>query len=428
MKWFFCWCQDTDFRDDHNWKDLIRASVESAQKNTTLEPNFIYDGEKSEFTDELTSKGVNVIFHKLSFTKEIMQFKPDDSGWQAVARGAFLRFDIPLVTDSRDDFVLYTDADVIFMRNPDFLGYNPKFIAATSESIRGTKADFNSGVMLINLPFFRKIHADLIAFTTKNFDIALKFALDQGILKYYMKEDYLLLPEIYNWKPYWGINNEAFIVHWHGPKPETIGKLLNGKIETTHQGWMHLYKKDKNAYKFYLNRHMSVMKSIFGIKNVARGKNATQSSVSQWSTAPVPEIDASGAVNGVINGLQGFHTEIEDSPWWMVDLGGMFSISEINVFNRLDLPPDIPLRAARLAIEIGPDADHLAEVFRRETDEPFGGADGNPLIWAPPAPVTGRFVRIRLLTHNYLHLDQVEIYGEPATATPTDAPAPPMLE
>ena len=30
----------------------------------------------------------------------------------------------------------------------------------------------------------------------------------------------------------------------------------------------------------------------------------------------------------------------------------------------------------------------------------------------PNIPIPGRFVRIRLLTRNYLHLDQVEVYGK----------------
>ena len=38
--------------------------------------------------------------------------------------------------------------------------------------------------------------------------------------------------------------------------------------------------------------------------------------------------------------------------------------------------------------------------------------DGNPLVFAPSIPIPGRFVRVRLLERNYLHLDQVEVYGE----------------
>ena len=421
MKWFFCWCQDTDFRDDHNWKDLIRVSVESARRNTSLEPNFIYDGEPSDFTEELSKKGVKIIYHKLSFTKEIINYNPSDKAWQAVARGAFLRFDIPIVANCNDEFVLYTDADVIFLRDPDFSGYHPHFIGATCQSIRGGKSDFNSGVMLLNLKTFQLIYDSLIDFTIRNSELASKFVLDQEILREFIKENYLFLPEIYNWKPYWGVNREACIIHWHGPKPETVSKLLNGEIEKTHEGWAHLYEKNKESYKYYVDNQKLILRNFYkNDTNVAFGKLATQSSISQWSTGSTPETDAAGAVNGVINGLQGFHTAIEESPWWMVDLGEVHAISEICIFNRMDLPPEIPQRASRLAIETGIEKDDLIEVYRRESDEPFGGIDGNPLVWSPAAPIIGRYVKIRLLARDYLHLDQVEVFGKPAPLLPED--------
>lgn len=146
--------------------------------------------------------------------------------------------------------------------------------------------------------------------------------------------------------------------------------------------------------------------------SIGRGKTATQSSVSAWSRGMTPEIDAINALNGIIDGSGKFHTDIEDSPWWMVDLEATHGIEEIRIFNRLD-SPGIAARASRLAIEIGLEQNHLVEVWRREIDEPFGGIDGNPLIFKPTIPIPGRFVRIRLLTRNYLHLDQVEVYGDP---------------
>ncbi len=415
MKWFFCWCQDSDW-DDHNWKDLIRVSVESARKNTTLEPNFIYDGARSEFTDELRDKGVNVIFHRLSFTQDVIAYKPDDKGYQATARGAFLRFDIPIVADPADELVLYTDADVMFMENPNLSGYQPDFIAAAPQGDRGRRADMNSGVMLLNLKKFRAIHAELMAFTRQNMHLG----LDQEILREFLGTDYLLLPDIYNWKPYWGVSQDAPIIHWHGPKPETVNKLLNGTIESTHAAWLALYERDIDAYRHYLNIHK---KFLFGesrarghsLCNVALGKTATQSSVSEWAAHASPEEDAAGALNGVIDGRQGFHTEIEDSPWWMVDLGDVFGISKIVIFNRMDIP-EVAERANHLAVEIGSRQDNLVEVFRREDPRAFGGIDGHPLVFNAGFPVFGRFVRIRLFARNYLHLDQVEVYAEPVPA------------
>lgn len=146
--------------------------------------------------------------------------------------------------------------------------------------------------------------------------------------------------------------------------------------------------------------------------NIAPGKSTSQSSVAPWSTPRSEAAGPAGAIDGHADGTFGFHTEIEDLPWWMVDLETTYGIQEIRLFNRID-NPGIARRTSRLAIEIGLKPNHLIEVYRRETDEPFGGIDGNPLIFHPSIPIPGRFVRIRLLTRNYLHLDQVEVYGDP---------------
>jgi hypothetical protein len=147
-------------------------------------------------------------------------------------------------------------------------------------------------------------------------------------------------------------------------------------------------------------------------RNIAFGKRATQSSVSEWSQYNTPETDAVAALDGQLTGGVKFHTDIEENPWWQVDLGATFGITEIRVFNRMEQPA-VAERASRLSIAIGFEVHHLVEVYRRETDQPFGGIDGNPLIFKPTIPIPGRFVRIRLLTRNYLHLDQVEVYGDP---------------
>ncbi len=143
----------------------------------------------------------------------------------------------------------------------------------------------------------------------------------------------------------------------------------------------------------------------------SRGMVATQSSISAWSVGASPESDAIRALNGVIDGRGKFHTDLEDAPWWRVDLGAVHGIREIRLFNRMDHPA-VPARANRLAIDIGFDPGTLFEVFRRDSEVPFGGADGHPLVFTPSIPIPGRFVRVRLLERNYLHLDQVEIYGE----------------
>jgi hypothetical protein len=149
----------------------------------------------------------------------------------------------------------------------------------------------------------------------------------------------------------------------------------------------------------------------FARTNLALGKPALQSSLSQWSHSPVLAEDAGGAVNGKIEGSFAFHTAFEDAPWWRVDLEAPCRITEIWLFNRLESPA-VQLRAGRLAIDIGSTEHSYTEAVRYESETPFGGADGQPLVLKFATPIPGRFVRVRLLQPAYLHLDQVEVYGE----------------
>ncbi len=145
--------------------------------------------------------------------------------------------------------------------------------------------------------------------------------------------------------------------------------------------------------------------------NIALGKPATQSSVSQWSRKDTPEKDASRLVSGQFSGWYNNHTGFDNPPWWRVDLGELAEIGEIRIYNRLDADPGIMARTARIAIQVSDDARVWTAVFRRAEAAPFGGVDGAPLIWTPGAPVVARFVQIAGLEPGHLHLDQVEIYG-----------------
>lgn len=143
--------------------------------------------------------------------------------------------------------------------------------------------------------------------------------------------------------------------------------------------------------------------------NVALGKPATQSSVSQWSRHQDVGTDAAGGVNGDITGSYGFHTGEDDRPWWMVDLAGRFSLSEFRIYNRLD----VRHRARHLQIWLSETAVTWSPLLAADPPHDFGGADGQPLRLILPEPRIARFVRLELDGRDYLHLDEVEVFGEP---------------
>lgn len=142
--------------------------------------------------------------------------------------------------------------------------------------------------------------------------------------------------------------------------------------------------------------------------NLARGSTPSQSSTSPWSKGD-NETDARGAISGIITGNDGFHTEIEERPWWMTDLGKVAQLTEIRVFNSLKSAA-FAARAYPLIIETSIDGENWDRLFNNEGNSPFGGADGHPLVIR--AERSARFVKLWLNSRDYFHLDEVEIYGE----------------
>jgi hypothetical protein len=51
------------------------------------------------------------------------------------------------------------------------------------------------------------------------------------------------------------------------------------------------------------------------------------------------------------------------------------------------------------------------EIARKEDGAVVGGVGSTPFIWNGPGTAFGRYVRITLLGRDYLHLDQVEVFG-----------------
>lgn len=160
------------------------------------------------------------------------------------------------------------------------------------------------------------------------------------------------------------------------------------------------------------------------LPNVALGKRADQSSISQWSRGATTQEDGAGAISGTILGDAQCHTDLETRPWWMVDLGAPHLIYEVRVFNRVD-QPRFRDGIGALRIEIADPAGPWVPIHDHDGSRPIGGADGYPLIVKLTSPVMASRLRVMALGHTYLHLDQVQILGVPAAdADASAAPAP----
>lgn len=153
-----------------------------------------------------------------------------------------------------------------------------------------------------------------------------------------------------------------------------------------------------------------------GLVDLALGRPADQSSVSPWSRAPTTTEDAAGAVSGRVTASYAFHTDIEDRPWWRVDLGRPATVRELRLYNRLEHQV-VADRALKFAIEYSLDdtdtPSNWTEAWRKTDLRRFGGADGNPFTWSPPQGLTLRHLRLRLLGRDFLHFDAVELFCDP---------------
>ena len=124
-----------------------------------------------------------------------------------------------------------------------------------------------------------------------------------------------------------------------------------------------------------------------------------------------PEDDAPGGCDGIANGQAGFHTDLEAAPWWQVDLGETQLLGRAVLYNRESCAE----RNNVLIIQLSDDGESWRTAWQNDGTFFLGHKDGKPLT-ASLGGERARYVRLTLPGTNYLHLDEVEVYG-PDSAT-----------
>lgn len=196
------------------------AVLSALETNPQLKMNLIFSGERDEHIDRVEKLGVNVINFDLSFSEDVKLAY--DGIRRSIALGTFLRIDLPKICDDmgiEDDYVLYTDCDVMFLKDiSDIKKSTPKYFSVAGEFSKEIIGNaFNAGVMWINL---KNMYEDYINFRffIKN-TIPNLPAYDQGAYRIYYSEKFDYLDYKYNFKPYWPEEDDIAIFHFHGPKP-----------------------------------------------------------------------------------------------------------------------------------------------------------------------------------------------------------------
>ncbi len=250
MKWYFA-VNENGLR---NAWDQIQVTVNSARRNTQLVPICLVDQgtlppEAEARIAALARSGVQIIEHKASLFPIVKEKQKLDSD---LFSGHWLRCDIP-VLDQSDDVVLYTDIDVMFRSNPEPFGRMPGFLACGPEHFKDDWGYFNSGVMLMNLKNLRATRDELVRHVEDNI-VNMAPHDDQGALNSVYRDRWDRLDLKYNWKPYWGFDDSAVILHFHGPKPGVVWHYQNKDGDPLRFGpdLYAIYQRSPEGYDRYM--------------------------------------------------------------------------------------------------------------------------------------------------------------------------------
>ncbi|MGE7413385.1 hypothetical protein [Methylobacterium tarhaniae] len=198
----------------------------SAKKFTTLDPVLLYCGEANEQTRWLQEIGVEVVRSELPYLDLILKLTQEGRYWTASV-GHWLRTNVCL-EEKEDEIILYTDVDVLFLKNVNYSA-KPKYFAAAPEFNPNSWNYFNAGVMIANMHGLRSQYQEFEAYLRENIDLRTYNFHDQIAYNDFYRGRWDKLPVGMNWKPYWGINDDASIIHFHGPKLHAIDLITKGE-------------------------------------------------------------------------------------------------------------------------------------------------------------------------------------------------------
>lgn len=153
----------------------------------------------------------------------------------------------------------------------------------------------------------------------------------------------------------------------------------------------------------------TALPSLAGPINIALGKTATQSSTTFAGTA---DRAVDGNTDGNYSSGSVTHTDIDPQSWWQVDLGGMFFVDQINIWNRTDCC-NTRLTGFKVSLL---DASQV-EVWSFDSS-----VTPNPeATFTPTVGSSGEFVRVQLDNPANLSLAEVQVFGTAAAAVPEPA-------
>lgn len=258
MNCYICLTDSVVTRKDY--LDLLKVTLISARKNTSLYLVCLYDGKENDVVYNLLQQfDVEIIIHQLPYKQELREIYSREWMLETLGKeieynriyGTFMRLEIPVI-EKEEKYVLYSDIDVIF--NDDILLEelpHPAYVAAAPEYERNVEEMkyFNAGVLVMNIQGMKIKYEEFIRkIGSKERNSSGLF--DQGYLNELCFKDMELLPVEYNWKPYWGINDKAKLIHFHGMKPGS--HLEEAGFITDSSFFRKVFDANSNGYAGYV--------------------------------------------------------------------------------------------------------------------------------------------------------------------------------
>jgi len=135
--------------------------------------------------------------------------------------------------------------------------------------------------------------------------------------------------------------------------------------------------------------------------NVALNRPTLVSSFRKTTRSEAVAKDGDGAVDGDRNqGMFGFHSLYEQSPWWQVDLGEGAVVHKLVIYNRTAEAK----RARSLQVLVSDDGSSWQQVYDN-SGKYFS------ILRLPLNPIAARYLRLQLTAKTYFHLSEVEVWG-----------------
>lgn len=255
-------CVFTLAGNNPQYVEMTKVLVVSSYINSSLELYCLYDGDDEELVRWLQSWKVKVLPWRVTFYQDLVKCYKGTKSLQFCA-GTYLCTEIALALRTyniEDQYVLYIDTDTMILNDLRFDSLKPEYYAAPPDWDQSDWSFVSAGVMFLNVEKLFKDYPNFLAYMYSHnfdFDFAGHGGADQGAWNTFYEGRWCNLSPEFDWKPWWGFNPGALIVHFSGPKPRQLFDLLRRPVDAPDDPMSRriatfVVNQDLDAFQIYL--------------------------------------------------------------------------------------------------------------------------------------------------------------------------------